>query len=62
MGGAYSTHGRDAKSIQNFGRKICRERPLRRPKRRGEDNIRMDLREISWKVYVAQERDRQGLL
>jgi hypothetical protein len=36
-------------------------RPLGRRKRRWEDNIRMDLREIGWKVmdlmYLAQDRD-----
>jgi hypothetical protein len=30
--------------------KTERKRPLGRPRRRWEDNIRMDLREIGWKV------------
>jgi hypothetical protein len=37
------------------------KRPLGRPRRRWEDNIRMDLREIGWKdvdwVHLAQDRD-----
>jgi hypothetical protein len=36
-------------------------RPLARYRRRWEDNIRMDLREIGWEVvdgiYLAHERD-----
>jgi hypothetical protein len=36
--------------------------PLGRPKRRWEDNIRMDLREIGWGgidwIDLAQDRDR----
>jgi hypothetical protein len=37
------------------------ERPLRRPRRGWEDNIRMDLREIGWGgidwIDLAQDRD-----
>jgi hypothetical protein len=37
------------------------KRPLRRPRRRWEDNIRMDLREIGWGgidwIDLAQDRD-----
>jgi hypothetical protein len=37
------------------------KRPLGRPRRKWESNIRMDLREIGWKgvgwIYVAQDRD-----
>jgi hypothetical protein len=37
------------------------KRPLGRPRRRWEDNIRMDLREIVWEgmdwLYLAQDRD-----
>jgi hypothetical protein len=37
------------------------ERPLVRPRRRGVDNIKMDLREIGWGamnwIDVAQDRD-----
>jgi hypothetical protein len=37
------------------------KRPLERPRRRWEDNIRMDLREIGWRgmdwIDLAQDRD-----
>jgi hypothetical protein len=37
-------------------------RPLGRPRRRWEDNIRMDLREVGWGgmdwINLAQDRDR----
>jgi hypothetical protein len=38
------------------------KRPLERPRRRWEDNIRMDLREIGWGgmdwIDLAQDRDK----
>jgi hypothetical protein len=40
------------------------KRPLERPRRRWEDNIKMDLREVGWGgggmdwINVAQDRDR----
>jgi hypothetical protein len=36
-------------------------RPLERPRRRWEDNIKMDLREVGWGadwIDLAQDRDR----
>jgi hypothetical protein len=37
------------------------KRPLERPKRRSEDGIKMDLREIGWGgvewIHLAQDRD-----
>jgi hypothetical protein len=37
-------------------------RPLRRPRRRWEDNVKMDLREVGWEgmgwIELAQDRDR----
>jgi hypothetical protein len=62
VGGAYSTHGRGEKSVQGFGGKAQRKRPLGRPRRRWEDGIRMDLREIvlggvDW-IRLAQDMDR----
>jgi hypothetical protein len=43
------------------------KRPLGRPRRRWEDNIRMDVREIGWGgmawIYLAQNRDQwKGLV
>jgi hypothetical protein len=39
-----------------------RRRPLGRPRRRWEDNIKMDLREVGWAgmdwINLAQDRDR----
>jgi hypothetical protein len=43
-----------------FG-KPAGKKPLGRPRRRWEDNIRMNLREIGWEgvdcIHLAQERD-----
>jgi hypothetical protein len=44
-----------------------RKRPLGRPKRRWEDNIRMDVREIGWEGvdwnYMPEDRDQwRGLV
>ena len=33
-------------------------RPLGRPRRRWEDNIKMDLQEVGWGYRLAQNRDR----
>jgi hypothetical protein len=38
------------KCIQKFKRKIMVKRPLGRSRRRWNDNIRMDLRDIEWEV------------
>jgi hypothetical protein len=43
-------YGRDEKCIQNFVGKLEVKRPLERPRCRQEDNIKMDLKEIGWKV------------
>jgi hypothetical protein len=44
-----------------WGGKLEGKRPLGRPRRRWEDNIRMDLREIGWGgmdwIDLAQDRD-----
>jgi len=60
MGVACSTHA-DVKCIQNFGRIPERKRPFGRPRRRWEDNIRMDRREIGWEVvdwmHLALDRE-----
>jgi hypothetical protein len=55
------TQGIGEKTVQGFGGKDRRKRPLGRPRRRWEDGIRMDLREIDlgggdW-VLLAQDRD-----
>jgi hypothetical protein len=73
VGRAFGTHGRGKESVQCFGGKAERKvynvlvgkpkgkRPLGRPRHRWEDGIRIDLREIGWRVdwiRLAQDRDR----
>jgi hypothetical protein len=48
VGGACGTHGRGEKRVQGFGGKAGRKKSLERPRRRWEDGIKMDLREIGW--------------
>jgi hypothetical protein len=47
---------------RNVYRVLMGKRPLGRPRRRWEDGIRMDLREIGWgslgRIQLAQDRDR----
>jgi hypothetical protein len=54
-------HRRGEKIVQGFGGKLKGKRPLGRPRRRWEDGIRMDLREIglggvNW-IGLAPDRD-----
>jgi hypothetical protein len=57
MGGAYSTYGRE----DIWWGKPEGKAPLRRSKRRREDNIRMEVKGIGWKrvdwVDLPQNRD-----
>jgi hypothetical protein len=46
MGRASSAYGREARRIQDFGVKTGEKRPLGRPKRRWEDNIKINLQEV----------------
>jgi hypothetical protein len=61
MSGAYSMHRRDEKCIQNFCQKSEGKRPLRRPRCRWEDNIKIDLKEMGWEhvdwLHLAPDRD-----
>jgi hypothetical protein len=53
-GGLCSTHGRDEKCAQNFYiGKSEGKTPLRRPRLRWEDNIKMDLREIGLRMGTS---------
>jgi hypothetical protein len=65
MGGACGAHGGGEGCIQYFGWEAWR-RPLGRPRRRWEDNIKMDLGEIGFGdmdlIHLAQDRDCGGLL
>jgi hypothetical protein len=61
MGGACGAHGEGEGCIQHFGWGPEGRRPLERPRRRWEDNIKMDLREIGfgdvdW-IHWAQDGD-----
>jgi len=46
MGGVGSMYGRRERCIQGFGGKSEGKRPLGRPRRRWEDNMKMDLQEV----------------
>jgi hypothetical protein len=62
VGRACGTRGRGEKRVQGFGGKARRKKSLERPRRRWEDGIKMDLREIGWGgcvewIQLAQDRD-----
>jgi hypothetical protein len=46
--GVCGTHGRGEKRVQGLGGKARRKEPLETPRRRWEDGIKMDFREICW--------------
>ena len=62
MGGACGAYGGGERGAQGSGGKPEGKRPLGRPRRRWEDNIKMDLQEVEggcgdW-MELAQDRDR----
>ena len=62
MGGACGAYGGGKRRVQGFGGKPEGKRQLERPRRRWEDNIKMDLKEVGcggmdW-IELAQDRDR----
>ena len=61
MGGACGAHGGGERYAQGLVGKHERKMPLGRPRRRWEDNIKMDLQELGgggdW-MELAQDRDR----
>ena len=61
MGGACGAYGGEERLHRVLVGKPEVKRPLRRPRRRWEDNIKMDLREMggggNW-MELAQDRDR----
>ena len=66
MGGACGTYGGRERCAQGFGREPEGKRPLGRPRRTWEDNIKMDLQEVGrgcgdW-IELAQDRDRWRVL
>jgi hypothetical protein len=54
-------HGRDEKYIIPLVIKLEGKRPLRRPRCRWEENIRMDIMETEWEsvdwIHLAQDRN-----
>jgi hypothetical protein len=60
MSGACSTNGRDKKCYNMLVGKLEQKRPLGRPRRRWDDNIRMDLGETVWEdvdwFHLVQDR------
>jgi len=62
MGGACSAYGGGESRVQGFGGELGETVPMGRPRRRWEDTIKMDLREVgcgdmNW-IELAQDRDR----
>ena len=62
MGGACSAYGGEEGRMQGFGGQTSGCRPLGRPRRRWEDNIKMDLQEVGcgcmdW-IELTQNMDR----
>jgi hypothetical protein len=62
MGRACSTNGEKRNAYRISVRNPERKRPVGRPKRRWEDNIEMDHRQIGWGgmdwINLAQDRDK----
>jgi hypothetical protein len=62
VGGTCGTHGKGEEYVMVLMGEPEGKRPLGRPRRRCEDGIRMDLREIGWGsvdwIQLAQDRDR----
>jgi hypothetical protein len=62
MGGACSVYRGEERRMQGFGGKSDGKRPLGRPRRRWEDNIKMDLQDVGcgclgW-IELARDRGR----
>jgi hypothetical protein len=62
MSGACSAYGGGERRIQGFGVKPEGKRPLGRPRRRWEENIKMDQQEVGFRCMdwkeLAQDWDR----
>jgi len=62
MGGSCSAYGCEERRIQGFGMETVGKRPLGRPRRKWENNIKVDLQEVlcwgvDW-IELAQDKDR----
>ena len=62
MGGACGAYGGGKRCAQGSGWETLGKRPLGRPRRRWEDNIKMDLQEVGGRcgdwMELAQDRDK----
>jgi hypothetical protein len=61
MGGACSTYGEKRGAYRILVGRSEGRRPLGRPRRRWENNIKMDLQDVGWGmnwIELAQDRDR----
>ena len=62
MSGACSAYGGKERRIEGFGSRPKGKRPLGRPRRRWEDNIKMDLQEVGYGgmdwIELAEDRHR----
>ena len=62
MGGECSTYGGEQKCVQGFGVETFRKELLGRPRRKWDDNIKMDLQDVAYEgtgwMDVAQDMNR----
>jgi hypothetical protein len=62
MGVTCSTYGEKRVAYRILVGRLEGRRPLERPRRRWEDNIKIDLQEVGWRgmdwIELAQDRDR----
>jgi hypothetical protein len=53
MGGVCSTYGDEERCLEGFVEQPEGRRSLGRPRRRLEDNIKMDLQEVEWRAWTG---------
>ena len=53
MGGACSSYGEKEMRVQDFVGEASGKEPLGRPRRRWEDNIKLDLQEVGFGVWTG---------
>jgi hypothetical protein len=55
------TYGGEKRCIQGFSEETSGKKPLGRPRRKWENNIKMDLREVNWGIdWIDLVEDRDG--